>query len=61
MVRCTHLRLNTHLAQNLLVELEPRLVSLAVRVLEAEEPDFSQSDSFHHLDKDSVSRAWRGV
>ena len=39
-----------YLAQNLLVEFQPGLVSLAVRVLQAKKPNFSQSDCFHHLD-----------
>ena len=38
-----------YLAQNLLVQLQPGLVALAVRVLQPEEPDLPQPYRFHHL------------
>ena len=37
------------MAEDLLVEFEPRLVTLAIGVLEAEEPDLAQSDGLDHL------------
>ena len=42
------------LAEHLLVELEPGLVTLAVSVLQSEEPNLPQPDSFHHLEKKNI-------
>lgn len=37
---------------HLLVEFEPRHVAFAVCVLQAEEPDFPQAHSLHHLEQE---------
>ena len=43
------------LTEDLLVEFEPGLVTLAVGVLQSKEPNLSQSNSFHHLTIKSLS------